>query len=279
MTLRATEPEAIQKRLKAFFFGPAGVGKTQGAIGFPNPYICDTEKGAENYDKLINSVGGVVFQTSDLDEIIKEVIELATTKHDYLTFVLDGITIPYENEVAKCAKEVGEEYGRQYAEAAKKMKRLMHWLMRLDMNVVITSHSKPVYGDDMKQVGVTFDTWKKMDYMFDLVFSVTRHGSKRRARVIKTRIAEFPDGEAFDFSFDAIAQRYSLKQMTKASKSVEVAKPDQVKKLGTLLQRFNNKTFLDKCLVHADVSCIEDLTPQQVAAMIATIEKENPTHV
>lgn len=48
MALRGVKPTAIQKRLKALFYGAAGVGKTTAAISFPSPYLIDTEKGAEN---------------------------------------------------------------------------------------------------------------------------------------------------------------------------------------------------------------------------------------
>ena len=63
MALRARKPEAVQKRLKLFMFGPAGVGKTTAAIQFPNSYIIDCERGTENYDKLkarasLSSSGG-----------------------------------------------------------------------------------------------------------------------------------------------------------------------------------------------------------------------------
>ena len=37
--LRGKKPETIEKRLKALFYGPAGVGKTTCAIQFPKPYL------------------------------------------------------------------------------------------------------------------------------------------------------------------------------------------------------------------------------------------------
>ena len=58
IVLRARKPEAVYKRLKLFMFGPAGVGKTTAAIQFPNSYIIDCERGAENYDKLITDPAG-----------------------------------------------------------------------------------------------------------------------------------------------------------------------------------------------------------------------------
>lgn len=43
--LKAIKPEAKEKRLKMFVYGPAGVGKTMGCIQFPHAYIIDTENG------------------------------------------------------------------------------------------------------------------------------------------------------------------------------------------------------------------------------------------
>ena len=70
MALRARKPEAVNKRLKLFMFGPAGVGKTTAAIQFPNSYIIDCERGTENYDKLITSSNSVVYQTVDINDVI-----------------------------------------------------------------------------------------------------------------------------------------------------------------------------------------------------------------
>src|SRR5689334_24808609 len=86
--LRAKKPEAVTKRLKLFMFGPAGVGKTTAAIQFPKSYIIDCEKGAENYDKLISASDSVIYQTTDMNEVIKEVKSLLTEKHDYRTLVI-----------------------------------------------------------------------------------------------------------------------------------------------------------------------------------------------
>src|SRR3982751_3545183 len=85
MSLRAKKPEAVQKRLKLFMFGPAGHGKTTAAIQFPNSYIIDCEKGTENYEKLINDSGSAVFQTTDIQEVVAEVKSLLTEKHGYRT--------------------------------------------------------------------------------------------------------------------------------------------------------------------------------------------------
>src|SRR3954454_11694535 len=143
--LRAKKPEAVTKRLKLFMFGPAGVGKTTSAIQFPNSYIIDCEKGAENYDRLITASNSVIFQTTDIHEVIAEVKSLLTERHDYRTLVIDPITTVYNDLLEKCELQVGSEFGRHYGAANKEMKRLANLIMALDMNVVITAHSKKEY--------------------------------------------------------------------------------------------------------------------------------------
>src|SRR6185312_17208467 len=109
MALRGVKPKAIQKRLKALFYGSAGVGKTTAAIQFPQPYLIDTEKGAENtqYIKILEKNGGSIFQTSDFDDLIKEVKALLTEKHEFKTLVIDPLTTLYNDLLDKSALKNG----------------------------------------------------------------------------------------------------------------------------------------------------------------------------
>src|ERR1041385_376185 len=140
MALRAVQPKAVEKRLKALFYGAAGVGKSTAAASFPRPYFIDTERGIENdqYVKLLQQTGGAVFQTSDFDELMKEVKALLTESHEYKTLVIDPLTTLYNDLLDKSALKNGTEFGRHYAEANKQMKHLLNLLLRLDMNVIIT---------------------------------------------------------------------------------------------------------------------------------------------
>src|SRR5438552_11151155 len=132
--LRAKKPEAVAKRLKLFMFGPAGVGKTTAAIQFPASYIIDAERGTENYDKLITGSGGAVFHTTDMNEVLVEVKELLTEKHEYRTLVIDPIATLYSDLLDKCEIQVGADFGRHVQLANKVMKRLFNLLTQLDMN-------------------------------------------------------------------------------------------------------------------------------------------------
>jgi len=133
MALKAKKPAMIEQRLKAFFYGAPGVGKTMAAIQFPKPYIIDTE-GSTNkpqYVRQIDKVGGVVLMTVDFDEMVAEIKELLTAKHDYKTLVIDSLTLLYTDLLEKAEKKVGTEFGRHFGLANKSMKQLLNLLFRL----------------------------------------------------------------------------------------------------------------------------------------------------
>lgn len=237
MALRAKKPEAIEKRLKALFYGSAGVGKTTAAISFPRPYLIDTEKGAENdqYTKILQKSGGVIFQTSDFDELMKEVKSLLTEKHEYKTLIIDPLTTLYNDLLDKSAAKNGTDFGRHYSEANKQIKHLINLLLRLDMNVIITSHAKNEYGNNMSVLGQTFDCYKKLDYLFDLVFEIQKRGKDRVGLIKKSRIDTFPDTEHFPFSYDEIARRYGKEILERDAIAQELADESQVKELLRLI--------------------------------------------
>lgn len=237
MALRAKKPEAVEKRLKALFYGAAGVGKTTAAIQFPRPYLIDTEKGAENdqYTKLLNKAGGVIFQTTDFDEVVKEVKSLLTEQHEYKTLIIDPLTTLYNDLLDKSALKNGTEFGRHYADANKKVNHLINLLLRLDMNVIITSHAKAVYGDNMAVLGQTFDCYKKLDYLFDLVFEIQKRGKHRVALIKKSRIETFADGDTFDFSYIEAAKRYGKNILERDAIAQELATDEQVKEILRLI--------------------------------------------
>lgn len=237
MALRAKKPEAIQKRLKALFYGSAGVGKTTAAIQFPKPYLIDTEKGAENdqYTKILQKAGGVVFQTSDFNELMIEVKALLTEKHEYKTLIIDPLTTLYNDLLDKSALKNGTEFGRHYSDANKQIKHLLNLLLRLDMNVIITSHAKNEYGANMSVLGQTFDCYKKLDYLFDLVFEIQKRGKDRVGLVKKSRIETFPDTEHFPFSYEEIAKRYGKEVLERDAVAQELADDAQVKELVRLI--------------------------------------------
>src|SRR3990167_1873346 len=240
MALRGKKPDTVEKRLKALFYGQAGVGKTMAAIQFPAPYLIDTEKGAENdqYIELLNNHQGAIFQTTDFDELLTEIKSLLSEEHSYKTVIIDPLTTLYNDLLDKCAKQVGTEFGRHYGEANKYMKHLLNLLLRLDMNVIITSHAKNEYGTNLSVLGQTFDCYKKLDYLFDLVFEIQKRGKERIGLVKKSRVKTFEDMEQFPFSYDEIANRYGREILERSAISEVLATKDQVEQLIYLIDLY-----------------------------------------
>lgn len=276
MALRGKSPTTTEKRLKALFFGQAGVGKTTAAIQFPRPYLIDTERGAVNdqYTETIRKAQGAVFGTNDFDEIVAEVTSLLSEQHDYRTLIIDPITTVYDDLIEKAERKVGTEFGRHYGEAKKQWKRLGNLLMRLDMNVIITSHQKNLYGDGMKVIGNTYDGPKGLDYLFDLVFEINKRGAERVGIVRKTRVSAFPEGEVFPFSYDEVAGRYGRDVLERDAVAVALATPDQIRQLTELLaERRDGDELLEKWLTKAEADSPAEMSSDAIGKCIAFLNR------
>jgi len=277
MALRGVKPEMVQKRLKALFYGSAGVGKTTAAIQFPRPYLIDTEKGAENsqYVDLINKAGGVVFKTSDFDELMKEVKALLVEKHEFKTLIIDPLTILYNDLLDKSALKNGTEFGRHYNEANKQIKHLLNLLLRLDMNVIITSHSKNEYGQNLSVLGQTFDCYKKLDYLFDLVFEIQKRGKDRVGIIKKSRIEAFPDADTFPFSYTEIATRYGRDILERDAVAEKLASKEQVARLKELVDLYKEpEEIVQKWKDKANAETFEEMNEVIIQKLIDHMENK-----
>lgn len=273
MALRGITPRAVEKRLKALFYGPAGAGKTTAAIQFPRPYLIDTERGAENdqYVKLLNAAGGAYFFTTDFDDMVREVTALLSEKHDFRTLIIDPLTVPYNDLLDKAALALatnddpaGTAFGRHKNIADRKLKRLLNLLLRLDMNVIITSHQKAKWskiGGELKEIGNTFDCYAKLDYLFDLVFEIEPRGKDNRVGIVrKTRVEGLPEGDTFPFSYAEIAKRYGADVLERRAEAQELATPAQVKTLTRLVELLKlEDDVVDKWLSKAQASSFEEM--------------------
>ena len=284
MALRAIKPEKIVKRFKALFFGEEGVGKSTAAISFPRPYIIDTEKGIEQdgYVERIEKVGGVVFQTTDFDELLKEVKSLLVEKHEYKTLVIDPLTTLYDDLLDKSATKrksskdpEGTAFGAHYRDANAKIKHLLSLLLRLDMNIIVTSHAKKEYSTDMTVIGTTFDCYKKLGYLFDLVLQIQKRGKERVAMVKKSRIDAFPDGDIFPFNYETVAQRYGREILEKDSVPEQLSSPEQIAEVKRLIDVMKiDRDTVQKWLDKAESHSLEEVNAKIMDTIIAKLTKK-----
>ena len=278
MALRGIQPQLVEKRLKCLMYGVGGSGKTMAAISFPKPYLIDCEKGSDHkphMDKLIET-GGQVFHSSDFDEVLNEIKELATTPHEFKTLIIDPLTVIYDNLLDKSAADRaspsnpdGLAHGGHYIATNRKMKYLMRCLLALDMNVIITSHSKNEYGHNMVVLGSTFDCYRKLDYLFDLVFEIQKKGKFREAVVKKSRIATFPDGDRFSFSYEEVANRYGREILEKDAVAIECCTIDQISEFLRLqiVLKIKNE-WCEERLKKAGVELWEDMPKETMTKII-----------
>lgn len=278
MALRGKQPDEVQKRLKMFIYGQAGVGKTTTAISFPNCYVIDTEHGAENaqYVDLIKKNNGAIFQSSDFKEILTEVKALRSETHPYKTLIIDPITTVYNNLADIYSVKNGKdntEYGKHTGAAKKDMKRLFDLLLDLDMNLILTAHSKKEYGDGMTVLGHTFDFFAGAEFMFDLLLEIRKIGKQRFGRVIKTRIKTFEEGEEFDWSYQAIVDRYDRDIMEANATPVVLPTTEQIDEVKHLINILKiPKEEVDKWLKKARVDSFDDMPQELIVKCINSLQ-------
>jgi hypothetical protein len=287
--LRGKKPESKEKRLKLFMYGPAGVGKTFASLQFPNAYIIDTERGTDYYDQAIVANDSVVFQSVNPDDIREEIKELLTTPHPYKTLIIDPITQVYnsiqekwtrifeKNAKSENKAEVQDFGMRYWGKVKSEMKSLQRMLLALDMNVIITSHQKDVYGTNFNKIGVTYDSMRGDDYLFDLIFQIEKRGSERTARTIKERAEvgknKFP--EEFEWSYSNFLKFYGKNAIERAAVPLSLASPDQVDRLEKLIDLVNLPLeTISKWFTKTDVDKFEEMTSEQIQKCIDFVESK-----
>lgn len=246
--LKAVDPKAAEpSKPKIVIFGKPGVGKTWTSLDFPSVFYIDTEGGADlsHYTDKLKSSGGVYFGPEqgslDFQGVIDQIQALATEEHPYKTVVIDSISKLFALEIAKEADRLGEKngFGADKKPAISYMRKLVSWLTRLDMNVIIIAHEKPLWGVDAKgersEIGVTFDAWDKLEYELHLCLNIFKQGKDHKARVTKTRLTGFGSADVFAWSYDEFSKRYGKDVIEKASTQITLASPEQITKVTSLI--------------------------------------------
>jgi hypothetical protein len=287
--MRGKDPKlAKPSRPKIVIFGKAGVGKTFTALDWPDAYFIDCEGGASlpHYTDKLKKVGALYMGpedgANDFKVVLEEVQELATTKHDRKTLIVDsfsklfGTAIQVENDrlVKQGAKT---DFGVDKKPAISATRRLVKWLDRIDMNVILICHEKPVWKNG-EQIGTSFDGWDKLEYELNLVLRIEKQGTARKAVVQKSRFVNFDDGERVDFSYEEFASRFGADVMEHSSVPIVLASDVQVDELRGLIDAVNFDTaLLEKWREKAGVEKWSEMDTVTIDKCIKHLRGQVPT--
>lgn len=246
--LKAVDPKAAEpSKPKILIFGKPGVGKTWTSLDFPNVYYIDTEGGADlqHYTDKLKASGGMYLGPDEgslsFDTVLEQLQALATEEHQFKTVVIDSISKLFNLEVSREGERLGDKnaFGADKKPAIANMRKLVSWLSRMDMNVILIAHEKPLWGIDAKgersEIGTTFDCWDKLEYELHLCLNIFKAGASHKARVRKSRLTGFPDATVFDWSYPSFAERYGKDVIEKAVTQLALATPEQIAEVNRLL--------------------------------------------
>lgn len=288
--LLAVSPEAVEpKKPKVLIFGPAGVGKTWASLDFPAVYYVDTEGGAErsHYREKLKNSGGMYFGPEqgslDFDTVIGQMEALATEQHGFKTVVFDSITKVYNTAISDEQARLGDldAFGASKKKPVGQMKRLIRWLNRADMNVIIIAHEKDIWGKNDKGqqevIAKGFDGWDKLEYELDLILRISAIGTgpnaRRYAHIGKSRLTGFPGGERFDWSFQSFADRYGKDVIEKEVVPVVLASPEEVAEINHLLGVVKlPEGTVEKWLTKAGADEFDEMSSETIQACIAHLK-------
>lgn len=285
--LKAVEPKTAEpKKPKILIYGKPGAGKTWASLDFPGCYYIDTEGGAnlEHYTDKLKKSGGVYMGPEqgalDFDTVIEQIQALATEEHKFKTVVIDSISKLYNTAISTEAERLGDKdaFGASKKPAIAQMRRLVNWLSRIDMNVVLVSHEKSEWGQNGKgervETGTTFDAWDKLEYELDLCLNVVKAGPNRSARVRKSRLEGFKEANSFPWSYDEFAKLYGKEVIEKKSEALVLATDTQLKEVERLLSIVKLPDGQeDKWLKAANVDGWEEMSSERIAKAIDHITK------
>lgn len=289
-TLKGRDPAEVRPgRAKGVWFGPPGAGKSFAATAFPTPFYIDTEGGAtrSQYQARLRESGGAYFGPEDgsldFEEIIGQVDALATTKHRFKTLVIDSLSKPFGDLLAREQERLGEKdaFGASKKKPVQMVRRLISHLERLDMNVWLVCHEighwEAIDGE-RKEVGKQPDTgWDRVAYELDLVLHVRALGKDSREAVVwKTRMVGFPLGDRFylqqngkDVAYANFVERYNRDAIEAEVKPIVLATREQVAEITRLMEivKVPEKT-VEKWFTAAKAEAFTEFTDVQAAGVL-----------
>jgi len=277
-------------RIKMHIYGAPKVRKTWLALSFPKPFYFDTEGGARrsHYQARLKASGGQYMGpedgTLDFDTLIEQMKLLATTKHDYKTLVIDSDTKIFQTQIAISGEAI-EKSGNEIAfsndkkDAVRAMRRMVNWLTRLDMNVILISHEVDKYGKNEKGqseiIGVKPDSWPKLEYELDLSVHAVNRGPSFLGIVEYSRLPEFPKLAQFPLEYEEFANRYGRELIEGTTKALVLSTPEQVTELTRLvdLLKFPAED-VKKWLVKANAESFAEMDTAIIAKCIEFLQSK-----
>lgn len=286
--LKAIAPKKAEpSKPKILIFGAPGVGKTWASLDFPGVYYIDTEGGANlsHYTDKLKKSGGMYFGTEQgslsFETVIEQIQALATENHVFKTVVIDSITKLFNHEIANEAERLGDKnvFGADKKPAIAFMRRLVCWIQRLDMNVVLVAHEKALWGKDDKgqraDIGVTFDCWEKLEYELDLCLNIILAGDRRLSRVKKSRLLGFPDASTAPWSYEKFAEAYGKDVIEKDTQQIILATKEQLDELKELMEVVKLADGQQsKWLTAAKAETLEEIDTDKMQKIIDYVRKK-----
>jgi nicotinamide riboside kinase len=256
--LKARKPEAHKTgHVKMVVFGKAGSGKTWLSLQLPTPFYIDVEGGAvrsQYQDRLLQANGAYLARAdgaATVAGVIEQVKALATETHAYQTLVIDSLTKLWNSEISKeqermQASGTVDAFGASKKPAVRQIRRLLDWISKLNMNVVLVCHEMAEWANvdgQRQEIGKIPDCYEKVAYELDLTLRIlTVSQGNRIAQVAKSRVLPFPEGSRFnlqvngqDVSYTQFAERYGKEAIEQPVKPIVLATAEQVAEIERLL--------------------------------------------
>lgn len=282
--MKGKKPELIKRSKPKFILsGKSGVGKTFLMLEFPKPFIIDCEGGAvePQYVEKMKKVGawymGKEDGSQDFKTVLEQIKELATTKHEYQTLVLDSFSKLYNLTAAIAEETVGNVYAADKKAAQKPTRQLQIWMDKLDMSIALVCHSKAKWENGQPVGTTTFDGWDKLEYDLNLWIELVQTGKRRDIVVRKSRIDGFVLGNSYPADYETFAKLYGQDIIEKPVEQVILATPAQIGTLKDLIATFNvSEEDQKKALKKRDVDEYDELSSEQIEEMIANMNSKLP---
>jgi adenosyl cobinamide kinase/adenosyl cobinamide phosphate guanylyltransferase len=288
--LLGTTADTVKARKpKILVYGASGVGKTRWALDWPDVYVLDVEGGAtqpEYRERLKASRGlylGPDEGAASFDVVLDQVKLLTSETHDRKTLVIDSMTKLFANEIAREAEKLTDagkknEFGADKKPAVNYMRQLVAWLTRMNMNVILICGEVAEWGKEggtgeRTQIGTTFDCWPRLEYELDLAIQVVKLGNSRYGKVRKSRIAAFPHGHTFDWTYEAFTELYGRDVVEESGDRIVLVTPEQLADIARLLDTVKlPEGTVDKWLAAANVSTWDEIDTERAAKMIDNLK-------